>query len=510
MRILALNLNTNITIPQNKVSFCARPFKRQNKDSFDKNLDVLIDKRIKELQQRGVGYNDIVKIGVLDEHQYQKLLFLLDKGVDSKDIGNFIGIDDKKCIKLLKLLKAGIPASQADTIFQLGEEYFPIALMLTKSGATVEGITYFTLDFNKEKREEIIDLIKQGIPFQMAKDCATLKSKKELFENFINLGYDKLTSSIFTHSSDIQNSDEKTQKNCANIIRSTRKHSKKSYDFPSRFIEFIRESFKYDGDLEDFSEYINSIDFNKLFKIAPAMKKYNDTELLDFLETHYIRDYSDFNKEDLTFDNLSEFLSQNYIDAITLNKLLNSYPLTSRNIGEIPTDWLDKAQDKTKAKKEIYEAIFAFQRHKDEVCLANDLTRILNKKVNVEKLSSGAFGTGYKIEIENAITTALKIFKPKNYTYGKSWHGRNIEPQIALLANNNSNKFVKMYFGCVCSKMQKDGFIITQFLDNQTVVEQTHPNEKRKYKIELHDCNENNLIKGKIIDFGAIEVIENC
>ncbi|MBQ9150369.1 hypothetical protein IJX73_05500, partial [bacterium] len=68
----------------------------------------------------------------------------------------------------------------------------------------------------------------------------------------------------------------------------------------------------------------------------------------------------------------------------------------------------------------------------------------------------------------------------------------------------------KMYFGCVCSKMQRDGFIVTQFLDNQTAAEQTHPSEKRKYKIELHDYNENNLIKGKIIDFGAIEVTENC
>lgn len=510
MRILPLNLNTNITIPQNKIYFCARPFKKQNKDSFDKNLDALIDKRIKELQQRGVGYNDIVKIGVLYEHQYQKLLFLLDKGVDSKDIGNFIGIDDEKCIKLVKLLKAGIASSQADTILQFSEKQFQVALMLIKSGATVEGVTYFALDYNKEKREEIIDLIKQGVPFQIAKDCATLKSKKELFENFVNLGYDKLTSSIFTHSNDIQNSDEKTQKSCADLIQSIRKHSKKSYDFPNRFIDFIKENFKYDGDLEDFNKYVNSINFDELFKTAPVMKKYSDTELLDFLETHYMRDCSDFSKEDLTFNNLSEFLSQNYINAITLDKLLNSYPLTSRNIGEIPADWLDKVRDKTKAQKEIYEAIFAFQHHKDEKSLADDLTRILNKKTNVKKLNSGAFGTGYKIEIENAITTALKIFKPKNYTYGKSWHGRNIEPQVALLVNNNSDKFVKMYFGCVCSKMQRDGFIVTQFLDNQTAAEQTHPSEKRKYKIELHDYNENNLIKGKIIDFGAIEVTENC
>ena len=62
-----------------------------------------------------------------------------------------------------------------------------------------------------------------------------------------------------------------------------------------------------------------------------------------------------------------------------------------------------------------------------------------------------------------------------------------------------------MYFGKVCDESSNDAFIVTQYLDKNTIPEITNkPNPKLQiYSTDNHDKNS---INGIIIDFGRIEV----
>jgi len=513
MKVLSVNYISQIKLKQSAQSFYGI-FKNQRKaDSFevskkqsDRKNNETTPKRTIELQKKGFKGAIITELAILDEHEYQKALYLLDKGMDIANIRKYLKINDKQYIKLLRLLKLGVEPCSLETILKFNDEKFERAIMLLKSGANIHEVNNFDLFYKGKEREKIVNLINKGVPVGFAEKCATLNSVKVDFLVFKQKGYDDFVSSIFACSGKIPKLDEKTQKSCASIINFIRNNFKKTYDFPQRFINFIEPTFEYDNFIEDFEKYIKTIDFEELFKIAPNMKKYSDCEILDFLETHYTRSCASFSEEDLIFEDLSDFLKENYIQAEVLDKLLNSYPLTSRFIGDIPSDWLEKVEDKQKAQKEIEKVISAFQHHKDTDLFANDLSQILNKKVLVEKLSSGSFGTGYKIEIENAISTVIKIFHSRVNSFDREKHGRNIEPQVALFANKNSDRFVKMYFGRVCSKMQRDGFIVTQYLGNETIPVITDFDKDSQYVIQHYDSLEHNVIDGKIIDFGAIYV----
>ena len=66
-----------------------------------------------------------------------------------------------------------------------------------------------------------------------------------------------------------------------------------------------------------------------------------------------------------------------------------AHPLTTREVGNIPKDWFDKAQNKSEAGAKIYKAINTFQKNKNLENFSDNLTEILNKKAKVEKISQG-------------------------------------------------------------------------------------------------------------------------
>ena len=137
------------------------------------------------------------------------------------------------------------------------------------------------------------------------------------------------------------------------------------------------------------------------------------------------------------------------------------------------------------------------------------MSKILNKTVKVKRLGNGSYGTGYKISISGAIDTCLKIYYKSTKPYTYNVHGQHIEPQTAVFVNEQSNDFVKMFFGKLSPIGQQDGFIVTQFISKNTKPIQT--GNSSKYIITTKDadiqmgCNSKN---GKIIDFGAVEVMD--
>ena len=102
---------------------------------------------------------------------------------------------------------------------------------------------------------------------------------------------------------------------------------------------------------------------------------------MTFLEWHFETNTTDFSKEDLTFStNLTEYLRENHTTAEQLNKILVACPLTKREVGEIPSDWLNKTKDKEKATKEIYKAITKFTNNPKPEELEKALSAALNKQ----------------------------------------------------------------------------------------------------------------------------------
>lgn len=302
-------------------------------------------------------------------------------------------------------------------------------------------------------------------------------------------------------------------------------------------------------DVDDLNQYIKSVDLDEVAKIAPQVKDYNPEQLMSFYDVHYNSGTTTFDASTLSLPkDLTEYLKNNYVSADQLDDLMAAYPTTNRHVGEMPTGWLDNisSPNQLAAQEEIYEAIAKFQSSGNKADLADDLTAILGKDVNVEELGSGMFGTGYKISMDGADDTCLKIFnqgdtteafinqrindfglkgkaadkfRAKNTSKIYNAHGQNAEVQAGLFANEHSDDFVKMYFGQVAGANNTDGFLLTQFLDDGITPVSTGA-KSGGYIIKSGDAfkkdsflgkafmltSDKNMKNGKIIDFGAIKV----
>lgn len=263
-------------------------------------------------------------------------------------------------------------------------------------------------------------------------------------------------------------------------------------------------------DLSALSDYIDAIDLSKIYEVAPQLKNYSASELLNFYSYHYANGRkTSFEAQDLALDDdLTQYLKENYLNGKDLSILYDALPLTTRKVGEIPNDWLEKVnkKDKKKAIDKIYRAIENFRLDESEEELSKKLEEILNKKVKISYIDEGTFGKCYKISIENAKDYCLKIFK--NNLDINSDHGAHVEVQNALIANNYSDEYVKFYFGKVAPKNYADSFLITQFLSDDIKTEQTRESWNQKYIIYNTDTNVKNQINDTFIDFGGILVIE--
>ena len=261
-----------------------------------------------------------------------------------------------------------------------------------------------------------------------------------------------------------------------------------------------------DIDLSDFASYIKSIDLSKVYEIAPQLKNYNASELLNFYNYHYRNGRkTTFEAKDLTLnEDLTKYLEENYLNGEKLTALYDALPLTARKVGKIPDDWLElvKEKDKQKAIDEIYSAIEIFRLEGSEEKLSQKLEEILKKKVTVSYIDEGAFGKCYKISIENAKDYCIKIFTSNTDISYR--HGVHAEVQNALIANKYSDEYVKFYFGKVAPSRYTDGFLVTQFLSSGIKAEQTGENWNKKYTIFNNDSHIKNQINGTFVDFGGI------
>lgn len=334
--------------------------------------------------------------------------------------------------------------------------------------------------------------------------------KKAYFE-LISLGYDKKLASVLVNISDMQKYDID---NLVTLINSIDGAKKKKTNVSSVISSFLQSNKKLD--VADFAKYLETIDHDELKILAPALNEYSPIKFLTFLNYHYREATKDFSAESLEFNpDFTKFLMQNYLNADQLTELLIAYPNTKREVGELPVGWLDNitSADYSQAYVDVYKAITEFQKSEKVAELARTLSEILKKEVKVDILDAGLHGQGFRISTKGAPDVCLKIYnqKGKEYTDHRNIHGQHVEVQVGLFANNYSDKFVKMYFGRVSDNYSDDGFLVTQFLSDEITPESTfYLSEVDKYKIKSVDTlRQHNMINGKIIDFGAVEILKD-
>lgn len=262
----------------------------------------------------------------------------------------------------------------------------------------------------------------------------------------------------------------------------------------------------------DLNKYFNSIDFKDLTNKYPRIKNYTEKELIQFLTYHYKCGTTKFTDSELTLTNdFTKFIAENYISADDMTELLTVFPNTDRNIGTLPKGWNENSAKDKALQHEISNIFEEFRltgdtdtRNTDK--LQKDLSNLLHKQVKVSYLGAGMFGTAYKISIEGAEDVCLKIF----HTVSKMedpLHGKYIEPQALTYLNNHTNKFVKMFFGKVGASQDNDSFLVTQFLSDDTVPIDTYKGDYSNINFKILDDNRHNKVKYKIIDPGAVEVL---
>ena len=271
------------------------------------------------------------------------------------------------------------------------------------------------------------------------------------------------------------------------------------------------------GNPDDFINYVKSQDFNNLTSIAPRIKEFEPEQLFEFFNYHKSQG-TKLTPENLTYKgNLTHTFETNMTDYQQLSQILSRYPNTDRRVGHLPKEWINDIP-KPKQKDFVANVYQAFSNFasipKDERNvnnLATTLKSIFNKDVKVEQLGYGSFGSGYKISIENSKPFVLKAFNniDDDLKYMKNTHGRSIEPQNALYSKGKGNDFAGFYFGKVNDVIDKDGFMLNEFLPDKP-----SKSQQKDLTISRFDSSDvdrdygHNFQYGKILDYGAMETTD--
>ena len=272
--------------------------------------------------------------------------------------------------------------------------------------------------------------------------------------------------------------------------------------------------------LSEFKKYIDNISLDELYEIAPRLKKFNCDDMLEFFKFHFTKGTKNFNSSNLEFpQNLTDFLEKNPVNAYEIQKLLAIYPNTSRNIGSLPQEWnvgshsdeIREILDKFRKEAACVSDKITFIKGNPILTIQKELSNCLGKKVIVTELGTGKFAKVYRISVDGAKDVVMKVFHKKPLTAYDSFniHGEFIEPQRGIFLSANSDKFAKTHCGKISTEIDKDGYILTEYLEeSDKVLQQNEFIKLKNYLVFCDDVNEgHNVINGKMYDFGDIHII---
>ena len=225
--------------------------------------------------------------------------------------------------------------------------------------------------------------------------------------------------------------------------------------------------------------------------------------------------------------NIKKLFKKKLYKKNNLYKIYKKYPSLNRNLGSIPSIFLENVKDKGICSKQLFKVFSDYSlklnySFSDNIIsidelnkiiknFANEISIITKSSINVSFIGNGSNGNGFKISVSNLCGTKnffYKVFYPRKrnkFDIGYR-HGSDLEPIFAYFTNCNDRKkhFVKFYAGCFSSQYEKDAFIITEFVDKNTETKKS--NVLNIDFIISEDKRFDNTINGKIVDFGAIKV----
>ena len=216
---------------------------------------------------------------------------------------------------------------------------------------------------------------------------------------------------------------------------------------------------------------------------------------------------------------IKNYLNKNIISGRRLWNIAKNYPSVNRDLGQVPSIFLSNVTNKKKCVKNLYELFgkYSFILNynfidKSEIIkfkcstteFENELSKLINKKVEISLLGNGNIGNTFKITIYdngNKSDFVYKVFFPRKEK--KRTHGT-IEIVLSYYASlhGRKNQFAKFIMGRFPSPYCHDAFLLTEFVA---------PKLKFKKSPQLFidylycaEKHEGNSISGKIIDFGGM------
>ena len=385
----------------------------------------------------------------------------------------------------------------------------------------LEKLTEKLEQVSEESRKMFFDFVEQDFVISLINvfNFATNSNVRMEYSYLLSKGYEKQYALIMANIESVYKRDLRQIVRILSFL-----NLEIECEYISNSIVNLLNVFQKEGtDIEAFITYLGKLDFEEIAKIAPVVKEYNAKAQLIFAVSHYKKGTIKFDEKALKFDkDLTDYLKKVYLQASEMNALLIAYPLTSRRIGVIPSDWFGCVKDENLelVKNAIYETVLKFNLDRDVESFETSMQGILNKKVQMNETGSGGVGVVYRLIIEGAKDTCLKVYHryplsmkclylmDKTIENIVNAHGVYIEPQIGMFANANSNKFVKMHFGLVSAfdLKQNDGFTVTEYISEEMKPTDTICSELNSYVFVSEDIRDDNVINGKVIDFGAVIV----
>lgn len=197
--------------------------------------------------------------------------------------------------------------------------------------------------------------------------------------------------------------------------------------------------------------------------------------------------------------NLYHWFQNKSISAQKLNKYLQNFPETDRNIGELPFDWIKSFPKNERAKitRLVQDTFVSFSKETAGIRsakgenprfvnperfetaqkrLVSVLKNILKRDdIAVSYNGSGALKNCHRLDVGN-YSYALCSFRDKTAAkkgfedYFVRAHGRGNEPQNAITAykRGSHGRFVKAFSVRVSDCNDEGGFILSKFVDKQT------------------------------------------
>jgi hypothetical protein len=173
-----------------------------------------------------------------------------------------------------------------------------------------------------------------------------------------------------------------------------------------------------------------------------------------------------------TSQKLTAMARKEHYQPLDYCELLKQNPDEDRYVGQVP--WASETEEKVQeifskfAQDVFVPAAYtkSFMRREIEQ-FKTDLSEALDKKVEFDYLSEGSFGKTFKLTVDEK-PYVLKVFHSDVSKWDYGTHGKGAEVLNAAYADENApDVFKKFYFGKFARKDDRDGFLVTEYLDKR-------------------------------------------